>query len=46
MNQGDNRNGNMPDQQQQQQQSSSQWTQVIGQVIEKLNLYSSCIDSR
>jgi predicted PurR-regulated permease PerM len=33
MNQGDNRNGNMPDQQQ---QSSSQWTQVIGQVIEKL----------
>jgi hypothetical protein len=34
MNQGDNRNGNMPDQQQQ--QSSSQWTQVIGQVIEKL----------
>jgi hypothetical protein len=34
MNQADNRNGNMPDQQQQ--QSSSQWTQVIGQVIEKL----------
>ena len=37
MNQGHNRNANMPDQQQQQQQqSSSQWTQVIGQVIEKL----------
>ena len=34
MNKGDNRNGNIPDQQQQ--QSSSQWTQVIGQVIEKL----------
>jgi hypothetical protein len=34
MNQADNRNGNMPEPEQQ--QSSSQWTQVIGQVIEKL----------
>lgn len=37
MNQDDNRNQNMQgQQQQQQQQSSSQWSEMIGQVIEKL----------
>ncbi|HYX55493.1 MAG TPA: hypothetical protein VE818_05000 [Nitrososphaeraceae archaeon] len=35
MNQDDNRNQNMQGQQQQQ-QSSSQWSEMIGQVIEKL----------
>ena len=36
MNQDDNRNQNMQGQQQQQQQSSGQWSEMIGQVIEKL----------
>ena len=36
MNQDDNRNQNMQGQQQQQQQLSSQWSEMIGQVIEKL----------
>jgi hypothetical protein len=36
MNQDVNRNENMQSQEQQQQQPSSQWSQTIGQVIEKL----------